>query len=77
VAITGAGTLAGLDLIKSGNAALGMDALLAAALAFFAALIAIAALMRWLAKCSFTVFAIYRVILGIALLAGLYSGVLS
>jgi undecaprenyl pyrophosphate phosphatase UppP len=34
-------------------------------------------MMKWLEKASFTVFAIYRVVLGGLLLAGIYSGVLA
>ncbi len=71
--ILGAGTLAGVELYQSDNARLTLAAAIAAGLAFIAALIAIAAMMRWLARASFTPFAIYRVILGIALLSALYG----
>lgn len=70
--ILGAGTLATLDLVRSGNAQLTSATLIAAGLAFVTALLAIAVLMRWLARASFTPFAVYRVILGIALFAALY-----
>ena len=73
-AIAGAGTLAGLDVYRSGNLALGLDALIAAAMAFVAAWIAIALLMRWLAVASFTPFVIYRIALGGLLLALIYTG---
>ena len=75
-AIAGAGTLAGLDVYQSGNLALGLDALIAAAMAFVAAWAAIALLMRWLAVASFTPFVIYRVALGGLLLVLIYTGVL-
>lgn len=72
-AILGAGTLATLDLIESGNAALRADAALAAVLAFCTALIAIAAMMRWLSRATFTPFVIYRIVLGAAILIWWYS----
>ncbi|MBK1698796.1 undecaprenyl-diphosphate phosphatase [Rhodovibrio salinarum] len=75
-AIAGAGTLAGLDVYESGNLALGLDALIAAAMAFVAAWIAIALLMRWLAVASFTPFVVYRIALGGLLLTLIYTGVL-
>ena len=74
-AIAGAGTLAGLDVYQSGNLALGLDALIAAAMAFAAAWAAIALLMRWLSHASFTPFVIYRIALGGLLLALIYTGV--
>ncbi len=49
------------------------DIILVAALSFIAALIAIKFLMQWLAKATFTPFAVYRVILGIVLLVWAYS----
>jgi undecaprenyl-diphosphatase len=75
-AILGAGILAGLELYRRGAVALGLDALIAAAMAFASALVAIALLMRWLQHASFTPFVIYRVLLGGALLALIYGGVL-
>ncbi len=74
VAISGAGTLGGLDILQAGDAALGVEALLAAALAFLSGWAAIALMMRWLEKASFTPFVIYRVALGLLLLFLLYSG---
>ena len=71
-AILGAATLAGLELYKSGNIALGYDAAIAAALAFLAALVAIALMMRWLMRATYTPFVIYRVILGAGLLYLVY-----
>lgn len=73
VAISGAGTLGGLDLALSGNMDLGWQSLFAAFLAFLSGWLAIALMMAWLKRSSFTPFAIYRIILGIALLIGLYS----
>ncbi len=76
IAISGAGTLGGIGLVKSGDAALGFDALLAASLAFLSGLGAIALMMRWLERASFAPFALYRVVLGIVLLGIVYGGVL-
>ena len=72
-AILGAGALAGLDLHESGDLALTRSALLAGLLAFIAALMAIAVMMQWLKRASFTPFVIYRILLGILLLALLYG----
>jgi undecaprenyl-diphosphatase len=66
--IFAAGTLKGVDLWQSGNAELQLDAALAALLAFIAALVAIACLMAWLRKATFTPFVAYRLVLGGALL---------
>ncbi len=72
VAIGGAGALSSLDLVQEGNMNLGTDVLVAILLSFLAGWGAIAVMMRWLQKSSFTPFAIYRVILGIIILAVLY-----
>jgi undecaprenyl-diphosphatase len=72
-AILGAGTLAGADLYESGNLRLGMDALVAAGFAFIAALAAIALMMRWLQRASFTPFVVYRLLLGALLLYLIYA----
>lgn len=76
IAISGAGTLIGISLIEQGDLQLGLDALIAVFFAFISGWIAIAAMMAFLQKCTFTVFAIYRIILGGGLLALLYSGVI-
>lgn len=70
--VLAAGTLAGWDLYRTGDAALGIDALLAAVLSCLAALAAIALMMRWLSRASFLPFVIYRVVLGVGLLLWLY-----
>ncbi len=77
VAISGAGTLAGLDLIKSGDFALGAQAAIAAFLSFLAGWASIALMMKWLDKATFMPFVIYRMVLGCLILSLLYSGVLS
>jgi undecaprenyl-diphosphatase len=73
-AILGAGSLAGYDLYRSGNAVLGYTALVGAALAFATALGAIVLMMGWLKRASFTPFVVYRVVLGSALLWWVYGG---
>src|SRR5690625_29727 len=59
-----AGLLIGLELWKSGDVALQADALLAAALAFATAWLAIGAMMSWLRHAGFTPFVVYRLLLG-------------
>lgn len=71
-AILAAGTVSGYGIVRAGNMSLGGDALLAAVLSLFAALLAIALLMFWLRRQSFTPFVIYRVVLGSALLYWVY-----
>jgi undecaprenyl-diphosphatase len=65
-----AGTLAAIELISSGDTSLQSDAVIAGVLAFASALAAIAALMAWLRRASFTPFVVYRLALAAAL-AGL------
>lgn len=59
-----AGFLGAMDLAGTQDATLRTDALIAGGLAFLSALAAIAGLMAWLRKASFTPFVIYR--LGLA-----------
>ncbi len=68
-AIFGAGGLKGWELYQAGNAELTADAFIAAGLAFISALIAIALMMAWLKRSTFAPFVIYRILLGVALLA--------
>lgn len=72
-AILGAGTLKGLELYRAGDAELTAAALVGALMAFFAALLTIWGLMAWLRRATFTPFAVYRVILGVGLLAVTYN----
>lgn len=74
-AISGAGTLGGLEILQEGNTAIGFNVLLAVVLSFIAGWIAIALMMKWLSKATFKPFAIYRIILGILLLGLIYGGV--
>lgn len=71
--IVAAGLLAGFEIVRAGDVSLGLDAVLAAALSFVTALLAIAFLMRWLERATFTPFVIYRVVLGLALLWWAYA----
>lgn len=73
IAISGAGALGGLELLKDPNLTIGQDIMIAAVLAFISGYIAIALMMKWLARASFTPFAIYRIILGAGLLALIYG----
>lgn len=76
VAISGAGVLIGLGVLKDGDIQLGVDVLMAIALSFVSGYIAIHAMMGFLKKASFTAFAIYRIILGTLLLTFIYTGVI-
>ncbi|WPZ34084.1 undecaprenyl-diphosphate phosphatase [Thalassobaculum sp. OXR-137] len=67
-----AGTMAGVDLWQSGDAALQGDAIIAAGFSFIAALLAIAFLMSWLRRATFMPFVVYRLILGVFLLVWIY-----
>jgi undecaprenyl-diphosphatase len=71
-AILGAGTLGGLKLYKSSDVSLGLDAAVAAGIAFVAALISINLMMSWLRRAGFMPFVVYRLLLGGALLAWIY-----
>lgn len=66
-AIAGAGLLTAMDL-ASAPAELRHDAMIAGAMTFVVALAAMAFLMRWLRRSSMTLFVVYRVALGLALL---------
>lgn len=72
-AIAAAGILVGADLVRSGNLQVGLDALVAAVLSFLFALAAIAFLMAWLRRWSFTPFVVYRLVLGAGLLYWVYG----
>lgn len=76
VAISGAGVLGAKDLLAMGNIMLGFDVLVAVVLSFVSGYISILIMMKWLEKASFTPFVIYRLILGVGLLALVYSGVM-
>jgi undecaprenyl-diphosphatase len=72
--IAGAGLLKTLDLIKSGDATLGADALIVAVLSAGLAWLAIRWMMRWLTTAGFGIFVYYRLALGGLLLLALTQG---
>ncbi len=72
-AILGAGTLKGLELYESGNAEVTTQAIMAAGMAFIAALIAIAIMMSWLRRSTYAPFVLYRIALGVVILAVAYG----
>lgn len=72
--ILGAGLLAGIDMISSGDSELTTDALLGGIFAFVFALAAIALLMKWLQRQNYTPFVVYRIVLGALLLGMLALG---
>ncbi len=72
-AIAAAGGLEGWALWRAGDSGLTTDAGLAAGLAFVVAWPAIALLMAWLRRASFTPFVVYRILLGALLLAFAYG----
>ena len=71
-AIAAAGMVTVLEFIEAGNS-IPSDALWAAFLTFFSALAAIAVLMAVVKRTSFLVFVIYRLALGVLLLAMIYG----
>lgn len=71
-ATAGAGLLGVVDVVKQGNVALGYDMAIAAVMTFFAGLFAITFMMRWLKRFGLMPFVIYRIILGIALIAFIF-----
>ena len=72
--IAGAGLLKLIDLLKSGNAALGIDAIIVVIFSASLAWAAIHWMMRWLTTSSFGVFIYYRLALGGLLLLALEQG---
>lgn len=77
VAISGAGTLGGIDVFKNGDFVLATDVLLAAGLAFLSGYAAIAVMMAWLERAGFAPFAYYRMALGVILLGLIYTGIIA
>lgn len=72
--IAASGILLGAEVALDANTAVMRDGAIAAAFAFFAALLALTLMMRLLRSVSFTPYVIYRFILGIVLLIYAYSG---
>jgi undecaprenyl-diphosphatase len=71
--IIASGTLLATDVVGKADWAAAKDAAIAAILAFAAAYVALSLMMRLLRSVSFTPYVVYRVILGIALLAIAYG----
>ena len=72
-AIAGAGVLKGYELWKIGDARLTVDVFIAGGLSMGMALVAIALMMAWLRRATFTIFAVYRLLLGGFLLVVAYG----
>ena len=72
-AIAGAGSVKGFELWQVGDAQMMADALIAGGFSMVMALIAIALMMAWLRRATFTIFAVYRLLLGGLLLAVAYG----
>lgn len=77
VAISGAGALLGLDIVKGEGVSIGFDIILAIVLSFISSYFTLLLMMRFLEKFTFTGFAIYRIAMGGLLLALLYGGVIT
>lgn len=71
--IAASGVLLGAEVVASADAEMARDAAIAAAFAFVAALLALALMFRLLRTVSFTPYVIYRVALGLVLLAVAYG----
>lgn len=71
-AILAATVLTSLDVRESGDPAMTRAALVAAAMAFVTAIAAIRLMMAWLRRATFTPFVVYRLALGLILLAWVY-----
>ena len=71
-AILAAGSGATLKMFEADTLHLLPDAILAGAIAFAAAFVALVLMMGWLKRASFTPFVIYRILLGVGILAWVY-----
>lgn len=72
--ILASGMLLGAEVVAEGDWSLAREAGIAAAFAFFCALLALWGMMRLLTRVSYTPYVIYRVILGTGLLVWAYTG---
>jgi undecaprenyl-diphosphatase len=72
-AIIGGGVLKGVELAKTGSAETVHGAIATGVLSAVAGLAAIAFLMAWLRRANFTVFVVYRLLLGAVLLYLVYA----
>lgn len=71
--ILASAVLIGGDVVAGANAQVALEAAIAAGFAFLAALLALTLMMRLLRTVSFTPYVIYRILLGLALLAFAYT----
>lgn len=71
--IIAGGFLLGIDLVGQADIATARDGAIAAAFSFLAALFALSLMMRLLRSVSFTPYVIYRILLGLVLLAIAYT----
>ncbi|ESR26132.1 undecaprenyl-diphosphate phosphatase [Lutibaculum baratangense] len=71
--ILGAGLLATLDLYRSGDTRLTVEAILGGLVAFVAAYVAIKLMMSWLRRADYLPFVMYRIALGLLLLVLIYG----
>ena len=71
--IVASGVLLGVEVLATADAQVARDGAVAAVMSFVAALFALSIMMRLLRSVSFTPYVIYRVALGIVLLAVAYS----
>ncbi len=71
--IIGSGLLEGIHVHQEGKELLNTTTLIGVAVSFIVAIIAVDFLMDWLKKSNFTLFVIYRVLLGIILLTLAYT----
>ena len=67
--IIAAGTLIGYEIYKGGLVSFGQNELTAAGVSFFVCLLSIGFMMRWVSTQSYTIFVVYRVALGMGILA--------
>ena len=72
-AIAGAGVLKGHELWQMGDVRLTLDVFITSGLSMLMALISIALMMAWLRRATFTIFAVYRLLLGGFLLVVAYG----
>ncbi len=72
IAISGAGVLAGRDVLLNGNSFLGTQSLIAVGVSFIAGYASISVMINWLKKHDFTPFVVYRALLGCVLILMFY-----
>lgn len=71
-ATAGAGLLGVVDVVKAGDVSLGIDMAIGVVLTFIAGMLAISFMMRWFKKFSMLPFVVYRMLLGLVLLAYIF-----